>query len=155
MLFSCYGTHYAIIQTTTKHKTTKAMKTKFTTFATMFLLFVTSAVFSMDPPAKKSVQILPSDAHKIKVLYVNPDSDKATVRIYTADGLFFSETLKTENDGFLAKYDLSSIESAEFWIEVSDEDTSSKYRIIQDSFGNLTAAYWAQPASNSQLVASN
>jgi hypothetical protein len=131
------------------------MKTTIKTFATMFLLFVTSAVFSMDPPSKRNVQILPSDSHKIKVLYVNPDSDKATIRIHTADGLFFSETIKTQNDGFLARYDLSSLESNEFWIEVSDEDTSTRYRVTQDSFGNLTAAYWAQPSNSNQLVASN
>ncbi len=132
------------------------MKTTIQTLATMLLIFVSTAVFSMDPPDKRNVQLLPSESGKIKVLYVNAKAENVTIKIRNINGLLHTENIKMVEDGFIVRYDLSDVKCQELSIEVTDEDTSTKFRIEKDPIGgNLFATYWAQPADNSRLVASN
>jgi hypothetical protein len=132
------------------------MKTTIKTLATMFLILVTSAVFSMDPPDKKNVQLLPAEQGKIKVLYVNPKAENVTIKIRNINGVLHTEKIKMEEDGFIVRYDLSDVKCQDLSIEVTDEDTSTRFRIEKDPIaGSLYATYWAQPSNSSQLVASN
>ncbi len=124
------------------------------TIATLFLLVISVAAFSTEPPAKsKNVQVLPAHPGTLKVLYVNPKAKYVDIRLCNEDGVFFTDRVKVVQKGFIARYDVSSVSADEFWIEIADSDSSVKYRIQQDGWGNLWATYWDYPSVESSVIA--
>lgn len=118
------------------------MKTTIQSLATLLLLIVSSASYSVDPPAQRNLQVMPAESGILKLLYVNPEADEVKIRICNDAGVFFTDKVKVKENGFLARYNVRDITCEEFWVEISDEDTVTRFRITQDEWGNLRAAYW-------------
>jgi len=141
-----------------KLKTINIMKTQIKLLATLLLITSSFAAFSIDPPADtKNVQVLPATAGTLKVLYFNPNEKNVTVRIYDEKGLLFKDLVKIEKEqnGFIKRYDVSEIKSAEFWVEIGDNDQSSKFRVTQDTKGNIWATYWDDYRQQGEALAAN
>ncbi len=141
-----------------KLKTINIMKTQIKLLATLLLIAGSFSAFSIDPPqTEKNVQVLPATAGTLKVLYFNGNEKNITVRIFNENGLIFKDKVKISEDqaGFIKRYDVSKIESSEFWVEIGDSDVSSKFRVLQDEKGNLWATYWDDYLPATTAVAIN
>lgn len=150
-----------VVETTkqmVKLKTTNKMKTQIKLLAALILIASSFTAFSTEPPAtNKNIQVLPAAAGTLKVLYFKPEQKNVTVRIYTEKGLLFKDIVKIDKNqkGFVKRYDVSQITSAEFWVEIGDEDEASKFRVTQDAKGNLWAAYWDNYTPAGEAIAAN
>ena len=110
----------------------------------MLLIVASHAAFSAEPPSKKNVQVLPASEGILKVLYYNPSVRNVTVKIFNEDGLVFQDNVKIDKgeNGFMKRYVIEDRTSSVYWVEIADEDTAYRYRVLQFSNGKMWATYW-------------
>lgn len=106
---------------------------------------ISTASMATDPKKKDvAIKILPSGkAGLVKLLYVNPDEKAAVVTLHSANGVIFTETVRSSrfNKGFIKLYDVSMLKSGTYWLEVQDSELSVKYELALKD-GNMWVNYW-------------
>ena len=142
------------------------MKPSVKILAFIFVLFSTFSMAATDPvdktdpvapTAATSIKLLPSaQKGSIKVLYVNSQEKKVTVRIHGEIEFTDKIRLSASDKGFIKKYDLSKLNSGTYWIEVEDSSLNLAFEVHIKEDGTVFAEYWKQfmPDKQDPAVAS-
>lgn len=113
------------------------MKTKFTILAGIFtflsLAFVSASAQTLEP----AVKIIPTSENGIYKLIFAYDSDQTVqVKFFNnKEGVLKLDRIQPEKfeNGFSKKYDVSNIDSKDFWVEVSSSKLSVRYKMTKGS----------------------
>ena len=84
--------------------------------------------------SEPAVKILPSiDKSIFKVLFAYSSEKSVDIKFFDENGLLGSDRIKGKNfgQGFLKKYDLSSVKSKSFNIEIASENVDVVYKMVE------------------------
>ncbi|MCA6074084.1 hypothetical protein [Fulvivirga sedimenti] len=130
-----------------------------TTLLTLVLatLFSISAMATDPINGTPEVKILPTEAGKLKVLYVNGHEKTVHVKIFGQDGLLIDDKVKLNNtdNGFIKMYNLKKLDAGKYWIEISDASMVVKYEITYQNNQMVWATYWDGMLPADEGLASN
>ena len=111
------------------------MKTKLTLAIMIATILACGNIFAQVNPA---VKILPSANEGIfKVLYAYDTDRPVEINFINEDGVIISDRVKAAKfrHGFLKKYDVTKINSKNFWIEVKADNLSVTYKMTRSDKG--------------------
>ncbi|NOT75801.1 MAG: hypothetical protein HOP08_12815 [Cyclobacteriaceae bacterium] len=135
------------------------MKAKAIITAGLFIILsspiINTFAQTIDEPA---IKILPTVQKGIlKVLYAYNNNEAVEVKFFNADGPIVTDKIKsgTFQNGFSKKYDVRKTSPGDLWVEVSSEDLSVTYRLVESNDGKGFVPLLEKTTYNHQLVASN
>lgn len=102
-----------------------------------------------------AVKILPAaEQGTLKLVYAHDSRNPVVVKFIDENGLLKTDHIRAGsfNHGFLKKYDVSRIQAASFWVEVSSGDLTVRYKMVNDQKGRLVP-YLEQTTYNHPMVA--
>ena len=110
------------------------MKTKLFAIAIAALTFAGTAAFAQTE--QTNVKILRTKPGYIKLLYAMEKNDLLVVRFFNENGLVGSDKIKgVYPSGLLKKYDVRTINSKPYWVEVSSPRVALTYKITPSKDG--------------------
>ncbi len=135
------------------------MKPRAFILAALVTVFSASAVATMaQSSAEPAIKVLPTNQKGIiKVLFAYDTQQPVTVKFYADGDLVGTDNIKTKSlkKGFTKKYDVSNINSQNFTMEISSDNVSVTYQILE-SEGTLSyAPFLLKTTYNYALTASN
>ncbi|MBL6446053.1 hypothetical protein JMN32_07030 [Fulvivirga sp. 29W222] len=122
----------------------------------LLLLLISSGALAQGPQGDQiGAKILPSGERGIvKLLYVNPGESQVSINFYGKKGLLFNEEIKSNQfkNGFIKYYDLKSMKSGSYWVEIADSEMSIRYEIIfTDDI--MWVSYWNNYTPQTEVAA--
>ena len=110
------------------------MKNKITRIAGLIVFLTAAFSYTWAQTNEPTVKILPSNNRGlIKVLYVVDTESSVDIKFYNDEGFIDSDRVKAGSfyKGFIKRYDVSQINSKNYWIEISNADLSVTYSIVR------------------------
>jgi hypothetical protein len=133
------------------------MKAKLIITGVLVAILSSASIITNAQQDEPAVKILPTNEKGVlKVLYAYPAERNVLVKFFDGEILLSTDKVKGENltAGFMKKYDVSSIDSKSFWIEVSGADVSVTYKLIKSKDGKSFEPLLEKTIYNHPLVAS-
>src|SRR5882724_6119232 len=126
---------------------------------TGFVIILATIFSNTQAQTEIPVKILPSaQAGLIKILFVHENLQSVQVKFYNSNGLYTLDFIdkNTFQSGFLKRYDISKVESEDFWIEISLADLSvtSTYKMTKSKDKKTYEPQLEQTVLNYSVVAS-
>jgi hypothetical protein len=120
------------------------------------LLTVSGAAVYAQSESEPAVKILRTGKPgMIKLIYAIETNEPLTVKFLTDRGVAGSHKVKgAYPKGWLKRYDVSSIDNKEFWIEISSPQRVLTYHIVPED-GDKYAATLEKTTYNHMMVRSN
>lgn len=120
------------------------------------LLTVSGAAVNAQSSDEPAVRILRTNKPGvIKLIYAIETNEPVTVKFITDKGVAGSHQVKGKfPKGWLKKYDVSSIDHNDFWIEIKSSQRVLKYRVTMENTHTYTASLEKQ-TNNQLMVRSN
>jgi hypothetical protein len=146
----------AVFYTIVRNKTLKpiSMKTKLIIAAVAMLAFF-SATVQAQVGDEANIKILPSKAGILKVHYAMEISEPITVRFFNSDGLLATDRIEgLYAKGLMKRYNVKSVSSRNYWVEVSSPKLSVTYKIIPSKDQQTFAAHLEKTVYNYPVAAS-
>ncbi|GHN02000.1 hypothetical protein WSM22_34890 [Cytophagales bacterium WSM2-2] len=105
------------------------------------------------------VKILPSkDRGLIKVLFVHENQQSVSVKFYNEKGLHYVDVIDKNvfQNGFLKRYDVSQVQSEDFWVSISfiDSSLTATYKMVKSKDPYTFEAQLEHTSLNTSVVAS-
>ncbi|UII33966.1 hypothetical protein LVD17_09075 [Fulvivirga ulvae] len=121
----------------------------------LFFLLIGAGAMAQDQQSQIGAKILPSaEKGLVKLLYVNPGEKQVSINFYGEKGLLFNEKIKSNQfkNGFIKYYDLKSLKSGKYWIEIADSEISVRYEMIFTD-ETMWISYWNNYLPQTEVAA--
>lgn len=146
---------YTIEQKQKRHTLNKhVMKTR--SIILSGLVVMLSAAFTNAQSLEPAVKILPAaEKGMLKILYAASTEKAVDVKFISENGLIKSDRIKAGSfqKGFTKKYDVSGIKANAFWVEVSSNEMTVRYKLIESKDRQSFVPYLEKTTYNHPLVA--
>lgn len=133
------------------------MKTKFIIAGlavVLSLAFVSASAQTVEP----AVKIIPAAQPGVfKVIYAYDTNQAVKVKFFNKSGLLELDNVRPEkfSNGFSKKYDVSNIESGDFWVEVASSNVSVTYKMTKSKSKKTYQPILESTTYNNALAARN
>ena len=135
------------------------MKTSTITAGLVILLAASfTAVNARQLGGEPPVKILPASQNGfLKVLFASETDKAVEVKFYNENKMLVFDKIKgsSSRNGFIKKYDVSRLNSENFWIEISSAGMDVTYKIIQSEDGTFNPVLEKTTYTQPMVVAKN
>lgn len=136
------------------------MKTSSLITAGLMILLATSftAVNARQLGGEPPVKILPTNQNGfLKVLFASETDKAVEVKFYNETKMLVFDKIKgsSSRNGFIKKYDVSRLNSENFWIEISSAGMDVTYKIIPSEDGTFNPVLEKTTYTQPMVVAKN
>ena len=103
------------------------------------------------------VKVLPSTQGHLKVLFVDEHpAQNIEVIFYEKGQVIKKDRIKGDkiSKGFLKRYDLSKVRPGDYWVEISTDDTVTKYKFTTYEERPLWVSWWGTFLPSRKVIAS-
>jgi opacity protein-like surface antigen len=134
------------------------MKTKLTIIAGLVSLLTLAFSAASAQSVEPAVKIIPAAQPGVfKVIYAYDTDQAVKVKFFNKSGLLELDNVRPEkfSNGFSKKYDVSNIESGDFWVEVAASNISVTYKMTKSKSKKTYQPVLESTTYNNTLTALN